>query len=77
MRPCRTCSLRSRRILVIRDHIAFSLPAHKGQLDEARAIVERLRAITSIVIPDASDLRNAGRGELFLSGLRFAMRDTT
>jgi hypothetical protein len=69
--------LRSRRILVIRDHIAFSLPAHKGRLDEARAIVERQRAITSIVIPDASYLWKAEHGGLFLSGLRLAMRDTT
>jgi adenylate cyclase len=30
--------------------------AHVGRLDEARAIVERLRAITSVVIPDASYL---------------------
>jgi hypothetical protein len=30
-----------------------------GRLDEARAIIERLRAITPVVIPDASFLRNA------------------
>ena len=43
-----------------------------GRLDEARAIVSRLRAITSIVIPDTSNLRNAEHRELFLSGLRLA-----
>jgi adenylate cyclase len=32
--------------------------AHMGRLDEAREIVTRLRAITSVVIPDASFLRN-------------------
>jgi TolB-like protein/class 3 adenylate cyclase len=46
--------------------------AHMGRLDEARAIVERLRAITSVVIPDASYLRNAEHRELLLSGLRLA-----
>jgi adenylate cyclase len=46
--------------------------AHKGRLDDAREIVERLRAITSVVIPDSSALRNAEHRELFLSGLRLA-----
>ena len=51
--------------------------AHAGRLDDARAIVRRLRAITSIVIPDASYLRNAGHRELLLSGLRLAAGDMT
>jgi adenylate cyclase len=46
--------------------------AHMGRLDEAREIVTRLRAITSVVIPDASFLRNPEHRELFLSGLRLA-----
>ncbi len=46
--------------------------AHMGRFDDAREIVARLRAITSIVIPDASYLRNAEHRELFLSGLRLA-----
>jgi TolB-like protein len=46
--------------------------AHMGRLDEAREIVTRLRAITPVVIPDASYLRNAEHRELFLSGLRLA-----
>ena len=32
--------------------------AHMGRLDDAREIMERLRAITSLVIPDSSYLRN-------------------
>jgi hypothetical protein len=32
--------------------------AHTGRLDDAREIVERLRGITSVVIPDASYLQN-------------------
>jgi TolB-like protein/class 3 adenylate cyclase len=51
--------------------------AHMGQLDDARVIVERLRAITPVVIPDANYLRNAGHRDLYLTGLRLAARDTT
>jgi len=47
--------------------------AHMGRLDEAREMVKRLRVITSVVIPDASFLRNPEHRELFLSGLRLAM----
>jgi hypothetical protein len=47
-----------------------------GRLDDAREIVARLRAITSIVIPDASYLRNPEHRELFLSGLRLAAGET-
>ena len=46
--------------------------AHMGRLDDAREIVARLRAITPVVIPDASYLRNPEHRELFLSGLRLA-----
>jgi hypothetical protein len=47
-----------------------------GRLDEAREIVERLRVITSVVIPDTSALRNAEHRELLLSGLRLAAAKT-
>jgi adenylate cyclase len=46
--------------------------AHLGRLDEARATLARLRAVTSVVIPDTSNLRNPEHRELFLSGLRLA-----
>jgi TolB-like protein/class 3 adenylate cyclase len=46
--------------------------AHMGQLGEARDVVARLRAITPVVVPDASYLRNPEDRELFLSGLRLA-----
>jgi adenylate cyclase len=46
--------------------------AHMGRLDEARAIVKRLRAITPVVVPDAMHWRNPEHRELFLSGLRLA-----
>src|SRR5215510_9352488 len=46
--------------------------AHMGRLDDAQATVARLRTITSVVIPDASYLRNPEHRELFLSGLRMA-----
>ena len=50
--------------------------AHMGRLDDAREIVARLRAITSVVIPDARYLRNPEHRELFLSGLRLAAGET-
>jgi len=50
--------------------------AHMGRLNEAREVVERLRGITSVVIPDASYLRSAEHRELLLSGLRLAMGET-
>jgi TolB-like protein len=46
--------------------------AHMGRLDDAREVVERLRAVTPVVIPDASYLRNPEHRELLLSGLRLA-----
>jgi tetratricopeptide (TPR) repeat protein len=51
--------------------------AQMGRLDNAREIVERLRAITSVVMPDASYLRNAEHRELYLSGLRLAAGEAT
>jgi adenylate cyclase len=46
--------------------------AHMGRLDDAREIVARLRTVTSVVVPDASFLRNVEQRELLLSGLRLA-----
>jgi TolB-like protein len=46
--------------------------AHTGRLDDAREIIGRLRAITPVVIPDASYYRNPEHRELYLSGLRLA-----
>ena len=49
--------------------------AHMGRLDDAREIVARLRALTTVVIPDAAYLRHPEHRELFLSGLRLAAGD--
>ncbi len=51
--------------------------AHMGRLDDAREIVEWLHTITSVVIPDASFLRNSEHRELLLSGLRLAVGEAT
>jgi hypothetical protein len=67
-------------LLAIQEDPIFAQPyrflaacyAHMGRLDDAREIVGRLRAVTSVVIPDASYLRNPEHRELFLSGLRLA-----
>ncbi|HEY8874257.1 MAG TPA: tetratricopeptide repeat protein [Stellaceae bacterium] len=52
--------------------------AHMGRLDEARAIVARMRAITSEVMPFdlPFPIRKPEDRELLLSGLRLAMGET-
>src|SRR4029077_8015343 len=47
--------------------------AHMGRLDEARAIVARLRAMIPLVVPNELPERNPEYRELLLSGLRLAM----
>jgi TolB-like protein/class 3 adenylate cyclase len=67
-------------LLGIQDHPGFPVPyrtlaasyAHMGRLDEARAIVSRLRAITPLVVPSDLPWRSPEDRELFLSGLRLA-----
>ena len=51
--------------------------AHMGRLDEARAIIARLRAITPLVVPADLPYRNREDRELFLSGLRLAAGEGT
>jgi adenylate cyclase len=51
--------------------------AHMGRLDEARAIVARLRAITPQIVPSDLPWRHPEDREHFLSGLRMAMGETT
>jgi adenylate cyclase len=46
--------------------------AHLGRIDEAREIIKRLRAVTPIVVPNVTRLRNPEHRELYLSGLRLA-----
>jgi hypothetical protein len=48
-----------------------------GRLDEARAIIARLRAITPRVVPADLPYRNPEHRELFLSGLRLAAGEAT
>ena len=48
-----------------------------GRLDEARAIVARLRAITPLVVPNDLLLRKPEDRELLLSGLRLATGEAT
>jgi adenylate cyclase len=51
--------------------------AHMGRLTEAREILTRLRAITSVMRPDVTQLRNAEHRELLLSGVRLAAGEPT
>jgi tetratricopeptide (TPR) repeat protein len=70
----------SKLLLSIQDHPGFppsyrtlaSCYAHMGRLDEARAVVAGLRAITPVVVPRDLPYRNPEDRELFLSGLRLA-----
>jgi adenylate cyclase len=72
-------------LLAIHDHPGFpssyrhlaACYAHMGRLEEARAIVARLRAITPLVVPSESPFRNPDDRELWLSGLRLAVGETT
>jgi adenylate cyclase len=47
--------------------------AHLGRIDDAREVIERLRAITPRVIEDFSFFRKREHRELLLSGLRLAI----
>ena len=49
--------------------------AHLGQLDEAKIIVRRLRALTPVVLPTADHWRDPVQREFYLSGLRLAMSE--
>jgi adenylate cyclase len=72
-------------LLAIQENPSFALPyrvlaacyAHMGRLDDARDIVRRLRAITSVVILDASYLRKPEHRELLLSGVHLAAGEAT
>jgi adenylate cyclase len=48
-----------------------------GRLDEAHQMVERLRTITPIIVPDHVQFRKPEHRELYLSGLRLAAGETT
>ena len=70
----------SKLLLAVQDDPGSPLPhrslaacyAHMGRLDEARAIVARLRAITPVVMPNDLPFRNPHDRELYVSGLRLA-----
>jgi adenylate cyclase len=49
--------------------------AHLGQLDEAKTIIERLRALTPVVLPTADHWRDPEQREFYLSGLRLAISE--
>jgi TolB-like protein len=51
--------------------------AHLGRIDEAREIIKRLRAVTPIVVPNITRLRDPEHRELYLSGLRLAAGEQT
>jgi len=60
-----------------RHRVLASCYAHMGRLEEARAVIERLRAVSPVVVPELSQFRNQEHRELILSGLRLAAGETT
>ncbi|MBO0737711.1 MAG: winged helix-turn-helix domain-containing protein [Alphaproteobacteria bacterium] len=50
--------------------------AHLGELDEAKLIIKRLRALTPVLLPTADHWRDPEQREFYLSGLRLAMSET-
>ena len=57
--------------------VLASCYAHMGRLEEARAIIERLRAVSPVVVPELNQFRNQEHRELILSGLRLAAGETS
>jgi len=72
-------------LLAIQDDPSYPEPyrslaacyAHMGRIDEARAIVSRLREITPLVVPGFTQFRNPKHRERLLSGLRLAAGEDT
>jgi lipopolysaccharide/colanic/teichoic acid biosynthesis glycosyltransferase len=48
-----------------------------GRLDEARAILQQLKGISSVVAPRSTMFQNPEHRELFLSGVRLAAGEGT
>jgi pentatricopeptide repeat protein len=72
-------------VMAIEDHPGFpssyrtlaACYAHMGRLDEARAMVAQLQAITRVVVPSDVPFRDPEDRELYLSGLRLAAGEET
>jgi adenylate cyclase len=47
--------------------------AHLGELDEAKMMIKRLRALTPVVLPKADHWRDPEQREFYLSGLQLAI----
>ncbi len=50
--------------------------AHLGELNEAKKMIKRLRALTPVVLPKADHWRDPEQREFYLLGLRLAMSET-
>jgi hypothetical protein len=46
-------------------------------MNEARDIIKQMRALTPVIVPDATHWRDLRLRELYLSGLRLAAGETT
>src|SRR5262249_48775417 len=50
--------------------------AHMGRIEEARAVIDQLRKVTSVILDNGTRYRNPEYRELYLSGLRLAAAET-
>jgi TolB-like protein len=74
----------SKLLVSVQDHPGLAFPyrflaacyAHMGKLDDARATIEQLQALTHDIVPSDPPWRNPEDRELLLSGLRLAMGET-
>ena len=85
-RKCREARLEraaSTLVLALQENPAYPLAnrflascyAHLGRFNEARTVVDRLRLITPLVVPEVTNYRDPRHSEQFLSGLRLAAGD--
>jgi adenylate cyclase len=51
--------------------------AHMGRIEDAREAIKKLRTLTDVVVPTASNWRNENFREFFLEGLRLASGEET
>jgi adenylate cyclase len=70
-------SIQERPGFVLSYRLLAACYAHMGRLDDAREVVERLRALTPVIVPPTVPFRNPEHRELFLSGLRLAAGEAT